>query len=83
MPAARPSRSRTPKTIKRDATTLDFEAWYYESLGDDARRRRLEGDELARRTRAMIVESQRVIREVAASIERSAATIARSKDSQR
>lgn len=81
MPAARLSRTlATIETIGRDATARDFEARYYEKVRADAQRRGLEGEAIALRTRTTIVESRRAIREVATSIERSAATIARSHD---
>ena len=84
MPAVRPSRTRrtfaTTKTIDRDATARDFEARHYDNICADAHRRGLEGQVIALRTRTTIAESKRVIREVAASIERSGATIARSND---
>ena len=84
MPAARASRTRrtlaTVKTIDRDATARDFEARHYENIRADAHRRGVEGHAIALRTRITIAESRRVIREVAASIERSEATIARSHD---
>ncbi len=84
MPVLRPSRIRHTfariTTIDRDATARDFEAQYYEHIRADAQRRGLEGEAIALRTRTAIAESRRTIDKVAASIERSEATIARAHD---
>lgn len=80
MPAARSPRIRRTlaRRITRDETAADFEALHYERITLDARRQCLEGEEIARRTRAVIAHSRQVVRDVGTSIKRSEAT--RSKD---